>query len=865
MPITLYIAEKPTLGRNLAQALGVVRDLRTHVECEGGQVVVFAEGHLYEELLPDEYDPKFKAWRFEDLPLDIGTMRVKERASVKARLAAIRSLLVRAGTVVHVGDPDNEGQLIVDRILLEMGWKGPTRRLVNFDQTPRGLAKSLAEGLLDNADPRFRGMYEAALARGEMDWRLGMNISRAIGCKLSAAGVRKTVSYGRLQSTVLAIIVARDLERENFKPKTFYRVTASVEGASCAFVDDPELGGYDFEGYLVDESVAGLVAATARGKDGTVLSYERKKVAEKPPLPYDLTSLMSAASSRLNLSVAQVNEIAQKLYDAGITTYPRVACRFLPEDHHKEAGRILSGLRGIPGAAEADPKRRGAMFNTKKTDEAAHHAIVPTGEPWEHLSGAQRAVFEMVAGNYVLQFLPDCEVLRQTLCVAFDGPPRTVWKATGRRVTLPGWKAFGGRDPEDEGEGDIPEFAKGQAVHCDAAEVSRGETKRPPAFTEASIVTAMENIQKFEPDPENRKLLKDHAGIGTPATRGSVVETLVKRGFVEVKKGTITSLAFGREVVSYIPEELRSPALTAVMEGRLEDICAGRLQRGDMLRDLADQIVKWISMFVDLKIRPAGPGAQGGKGAGHACNAKTLSRFKAKGDGRPFWRCSGCGAFFDDDGGKPVMPVKCPACGVVAAARMESRKKPGTFYFRCKSCSEAFADDKGKPGRAFSAAAGVTADTPKAPCPACGKDAVCRTGNGGKLYWTCTADRAHGPFSDAGGKPGAAFGAVPEGAVQGVCPDCGGVAVQRTSAKGNPYWTCMKDRAHGPFADNAGAPGETFGMRGAAGAEQVPCPHCKGVEMAFKAVSKAGNAYWRCRKCGNMADENGKAGRLFGK
>lgn len=442
----LFITEKPSLGRIVASALGVVKDAKTHCVCKNDCVVAFAQGHLYEYLMPEEYDARYKTWKKSDLPLDIPTLQMKATDSTQYRVDAIQSFLRTAKRVIHVGDPDREGQRIVDAILTEAGWKGRVERLWNTDQSERGMAKTmemLKSGFPDNADPKYRNMSLAAEARAELDWRLGMNFSRAIGCKLNESGIRRIVSYGRFQSTVLAIIVQREQERRNFIPKTFYTPTALVAGIDTTLMDGEKTfpDGYDAEGYFISKDIAQSVCDLVSGKTGVVKEYTRTQRKESPPLPYDISRLIQDANKRFKISAKETNDIAQSLYDKGVTTYPRVDCRYLPDGHHQDAPRILSALNGLPGADTANPKIKGKCYNTKKTDEAAHHAIVPTGDPWGKLSGKELQVFRLVAEAYILQFHPDREYETQSLVVGFDGPPPTAWKANGVKTIKPGWRA----------------------------------------------------------------------------------------------------------------------------------------------------------------------------------------------------------------------------------------------------------------------------------------------------------------------------------------------------------------------------------------------------------------------------------------
>lgn len=898
MGLTLFISEKPSLGRTVAKALGIVKDFKTHVICENDCVVAFAQGHLYEYLTPNEYDERFKQWRREDLPLPIPTLRLKPQEKTKYRLDVIEDFLKKATRVIHVGDPDREGQRIVDDILEQAGYTGKVERLWNTDQSERGMKKTMEEfarGFPDNSLPVYHNRSLAAKARAEMDWRLGMNFSRAIGCRLNKFGIRKVVSYGRFQSTILALIVRRENERRNFKPKKFYTPKALVAGVETEFVHDQETfpDGYDSEGYLVNKDVANKICALVRGKDGEVVEFERKKGSKAPPLPYDLSRLIQDANNRYKISAKETNDIAQSLYDKGITTYPRVDCRFLPDGHYADAPRILAALSGITGAEGANPKIKGKCFNSKKTDEAAHHAIVPTGDDWHELTGKEKQIFELVATAYILQFYPDQEYETQRLTVRFPGPPKTDWKATGRKVLSPGWTSVV-RDDEESGA-ELPQFTKGQKIFCDSATLNEGETKKPPAFTEASIINAMENVDRYEPNPEYKKLLKEAKGIGTGATRGGILDLMQRRDYIVIQKGVISPTKFGEELVSYIPESLYSPALTAIMEGRLEDIAQGRITPEDFLSEIEKDMPAYLDEIdhVDVKADPSSSQICPVCNTGQAvrlhskktdryfwkcqneacgkffddnngrlvvpqkcpkCGEVSVSRFMSKKTGKPFWKCmnEACGVFYNDNNGKMCVPEKCPACGAIAVSRRESMKKPGSFYWKCDNCGKFFYDDNGKLGA-------MREERVSAECPVCHEHEAVRyqsKKNPGSYIWKC---EKCGWLDDDNGKPGLrAIDKLP----QAKCPECGGLCVQFKSSKtGNPFWKCQADESHA-FADKDGQPGERFGSFDKTGLEKAKCPHCKG--DAYKRQAKSGTSwYWRCDKCGNMRDDNGKPGDLF--
>jgi len=437
---TLFIAEKPSLGREVAKGLGGGRPQDGFIECNGGNVVTWCFGHLLEQAPPEAYDPVLKRWDIGHLPFVPEKWIMESKRDSRKQLSLIGKLLRQADTVVNAGDPDREGQLLVDEVLEHFRYKGRVLRVLLPSLDPKSVAKGLAN-LRDNAE--FRGMSDAARARSRADWIIGMNLTRAAtvhGSNCGVVGQGQVLSMGRVQTPTLGLVVMRDREIENFVPKDFFVPEITVEHANGTFtaVWVPKEGspGVDAEGQLIDEGVANALSEKVKGQQGSIVSAEYKEKKQGPPLPHCLSTLQKAANKALGLSAQQTLQAAQSLYEHKVTTYPRSDCQYLPEEQHGDASEILRSLAGmgIKGASGADPSLRDRAWNTGKV--GAHHAIIPTGLK-SSMSDVESGVFRLVAQAYVRLFHPPYRYISQVVLVSLGGE---TWRAEGKEVLDMGWR-----------------------------------------------------------------------------------------------------------------------------------------------------------------------------------------------------------------------------------------------------------------------------------------------------------------------------------------------------------------------------------------------------------------------------------------
>ena len=703
----LFIAEKPSLGKAIAQYLpGPHKTGNGCIECDGGkQIVTWAFGHVFEQVEPDHYTPADvpltpkgkKKWRWDELPIMPQTWVLAPKDDAKAQIKIIRDLLKKADTVVNAGDPDREGQLLVDEILDECGWSGlqpagsqparPTQRIWLAALDEQSVKKALAN-LQDNRD--YQNLKASAQARSRADWLMGMNLTRAFTLANKGSGV---LSVGRVQTPTLRLIADRDNTIEHFKPKDFFvpRIQTATQGGAATQGGTSfwsawqvrDIAGVDADNQLTDKAVAEKLASSAKAAGfATVASYESKEQKQQAPLGFSLAELQKTCSARFGMSAKDVLDTAQALYEEHkCATYPRTDCRHLPEEQHGEAGRVLAGLAKL-GYADAvkgaTASQKSGIWNTGKV--TAHHAIIPTGSMTGSLSGRAAQVFDLIVKRYLAQFYPPY-VYRATKIVLDAASEK--WMASGQVPVSWGWKAVEGKsasgseDGDEEGPGSLPAaslpiLTKGETLAVTAADVQAKQTKPPARFTDGTLIEAMSNIHKYVEDPEAKAKLKETSGIGTEATRANILETLLKRGFIERKGKQVVSTAAGRALIKALPDVLTNPVTTAQWEDVLAGIAEGRVPADLFEQKQRDFVTKLVGVAKTANItigdaRPSGGGSSSGNGkpkkAGPKCDAcgKGTVLLKTK-TGKDWIKCESCGAaFWPLAGGTPSKDGK--ACG----------------------------------------------------------------------------------------------------------------------------------------------------------------------------------------------------------
>jgi DNA topoisomerase-3 len=698
----LIIAEKPSMARSIADALGSGHSGNGFITC-GATTVTWCAGHLLEPLKPEDYS-NGAFIRREDLPVIPATWKYQPRDKrAKDQLKVIQSLLKDADEVVNAGDADREGQLLVDEVLIDLGWRGKTLRLWTGSLDEQTVKRALA-GLKSNES--MRSLYDSALARQRADWLLGYNASIALSRNLKAQGLDGGWSVGRVQTPTLALIVDRAAQIKGHTKQDHYKVHIALNDGVTAQWQIPE----DLlsDKLLLDKAQAETTAKAVEDQTGVVREFTRRKVQRAAPLPFSLAELQMRANDKLGLSAKQTLEAAQALYDAKATTYPRSDCRFLPEEMHRDAGRILQVL-GVAG--DVDASRKHAAWNDREI--SAHHAIIPTGQAIPAgLDSRAVKVFELIRESYVRLFMPDEEAQQQQAIFAFkDGSADLIFKATARKVLAPGWTALGKADSdgdqEDASNPTLPEYAEGQTVECVNATIDTLQTKPPKPYTDKTLIAAMIGIHKLVADPKLKARLKETSGLGTEATRAVMIETLIDRGYTERKGKEILPTERGIRLIGILRETypaVADPGETALQEDALADIAAAKLGF-DALMESAVQKTRQATVALSGRLPLNLPTA-----ACPACDKDHCIQLKSKA-GHPYWKCRDCQAAFGDNEGQPGKPFEnkaesenkpkpepgppCPKCKQKTSQYLTLKNaKP---YYRCAKCSQNFWPDFNDP------------------------------------------------------------------------------------------------------------------------------------------------------------------------
>ena len=659
----LYIAEKPSMGLEIAKCLpGPMRRGDGFIETAGG-TVTWGFGHLLRQAEPQEYDEKYKKWRAEDLPIVPQEWKLIVEASSKKQFGIVKDLIARADEIVHAGDPDREGQLLIDEMLDYVGNTKPVRRIL-LNALDEKSIREANDHLRDNRD--FAPLKESALARARADWLIGMNLSRAYTLAARRAGHDMTLPVGRVKTPTLALVVRREREIKDFHATLYYTIKAEFVHANGSFTavwkPGEEQTGLDAEGRLVDktEAEAKLAAFSETDGEGRIETYAKARKEEPPRLPFSLSSLQVLAGRRFGYEPQQVLDTAQALYEKKLTSYPRSDCEYLPKNQLASAVTILKNLADgeekelSAWAMGADEKLRSRAWDDKKI--TAHHAIIPTtvkANP-ATLTPMQRDIYFLIAQAYLAQFYP-AHVYDQTKVGVRYGDER--FTASGRTVRDMGWKAlYAGKNadkeepPESDDTAALPAMEKGDPVRYGGGKLAEKQTKPPSRFTPATLLAAMKDIHKYVKDAEAKKRLRAVSGIGTEATRAAIIEDLIRRKFLKAqgKKKQLIPQSVAELLVDALPDAMTYPDKTAVWEDELAFMAAGG---GGMERFLTQQAAfagELCEAALGVKM------AVGGEYCCPRCHQGALTRRHGKnGD---FWGCTNfprCRLTCNDKNGKP--------------------------------------------------------------------------------------------------------------------------------------------------------------------------------------------------------------------
>ena len=561
---TCIIAEKPSVARDIARIVGATSKQDGYMEgC--GYVVTWAMGHLIALAMPEAYG--FSTYKAEDLPIRPNPFQlvvrqvrrdkeyVSDPAALK-QLKVIRSCFDKADCIIVATDAGREGELIFRYIYQHLGCRKPFDRLWISSLTD----KAIREGL-SNLKPgsSYDNLYHSAKARSEADWLVGINASRALSIARKGG-----YSLGRVQTPTLAMVCRRYIENRDFSSVPYWKISVLTEKEGVSL---KAIGSADYE----SEATAQTALATLRSQSQLKVESVTRQVGHTaPPLLYDLTALQKDANRRHGFSADKTLSIAQSLYEKKITTYPRTGSRYISEDVFEEVPVLLRKI----GKTLSNPLNRHSVDNAKITD---HHAIIPTGETPSGLSTDETTIYQMVVNRFIEAFSPDSEEERMQVLFT-DGTNTFTWKAC-RQISL-GWKAVQKEvksDDEEELLATLPNLTEGELLPLVNADITEHKTKPKPLYTEATLLSAMENAGKEVEDAESKKAMAA-CGIGTPATRANIIETLILRDYIRRDKKAIIPTEKGLAVYEIVKDKkIANAEMTGSWELALAAIEAGKM------------------------------------------------------------------------------------------------------------------------------------------------------------------------------------------------------------------------------------------------------------------------------------------------
>ena len=590
MAKTLVLAEKPSVGRELARVLDCKKSGNGYLEGDK-YIVTWALGHLVTLADPDVYDKKYEKWDMQDLPMLPQNMKLVVIPESRRQFQAVSSLMKRGDVseLIIATDAGREGELVARWIMMKAGWKGKTQRLWISSQTDKAI-KDGFKNLKPAAD--YDNLFRSAQARSEADWLVGLNVTRALTCKYNAQ-----LSAGRVQTPTLALIVRREEEIRKFTPREFWGITAKLQGFTAIWRD----GGKNAQTF--DRNKAEEILKKLQGQQAVLTKVERQRKITPPPAAYDLTELQRDANKKYAYSAKETLSLMQSLYERHkLLTYPRTDSRYISQD---VVATLPERLRSCmvdeykPLAQEIyrnKPLKTKYLVNDAKVTD--HHAIIPTEEqPQLHdLSGPERNIYDLVVRRFLAVLMDPYEYEEIRLTMTIGGETFT---AKGRRVISQGWKAAYNRsfqleEEEDEQTQNLPKLSQGQKLKVESVALKPGKTSPPARYTEATLLSAMEHPSGQVSDQNLSRILEETSGLGTPATRADIIEKLFSTFYVERRGKELVPTSKGMQLVELAPEELRSAALTAKWEDQLADIAKGKVRDTEFV----DQMRKYATELV---------------------------------------------------------------------------------------------------------------------------------------------------------------------------------------------------------------------------------------------------------------------------
>lgn len=694
---TLVLAEKPSVGRDLAKVLNC-RQGGNGCLIGDKYIVTWALGHLVTLADPEVYGDEYKNWSLETLPMLPKRMELTVIRETSKQFNTVKSLLKRPDVdqLVIATDAGREGELVARWIIIKAGFSKPIKRLWISSQTDR----SIREGF-NNLKPghEYDNLYRSAQCRAEADWLIGLNVTRALTCKYNAQ-----LSAGRVQTPTLAMVVERENEIKRFIPKDYWAINTFAGGFSMQWRDKTSS-----QARLFNKSQAEAIIARLKGHDCNITDVKKEAKQELPPLAYDLTELQRDANRRFGYSAKQTLNIMQKLYETyKIVTYPRTDSRCITDDIVPTLPERLRSISTGPYAEAAKSLLRKGIKTTKRfvdnSKVSDHHAIIPTELPADLriLEHEERNIFDLIAKRFLAVLSAPFEYGQTTVKADINGE---LFTAKGKIIKSLGWKAiYSGENgdiaqiddtsstPSSDEDQDqkLPDVKKGDRLKIQNVQLANGKTKPPARYTEATLLTAMEHPGKFIDSNTLRDTIDKTGGLGTPATRADIIEKLFNSFYMERRGKEIHPTSKGIQLIDMVPTDLKSPELTAKWEQRLTMISTGKAAPVEFINEMRSYASTLVSNVI-------------------ASNASYRH------DNMTREKCPECGKYMLEVNGKKgrmlicqdracgyrkslaiISNARCPECHKKMEIRGEGENK--SFYCSCgyREKLEAFSKRKGE-------------------------------------------------------------------------------------------------------------------------------------------------------------------------
>lgn len=762
----VYLAEKASQAADLAQVLdsGYQRE-DGFISLQNGDLVTWCHGHLLSLAEPDYYDPNLKRWDIKTLPFIPAVFEWLPVADKRSRkqLKTACDCIVKADEVVVSTDFDREGQLIAMNVLNHCNFSGDMYRL-----KLSALDTVSIQRALNSIEPiaNSEGLYQSAIARSYSDWIIGLNLTRLFTCLASTGAGSEVINIGRILTPTVNLVCQRDLAIKNFKPQDFYEVNATVSVQNGSFLAKwkcPEEF-LDKDGHLFDIKTASRVMTDVKGKNAEIANVERSVSNEMAPMPFSLSKLQIYAARHFNFSASKTLEICQSLYEKKLTTYPRSDSQYLPESQFDDARTILDNLALNPEfeplVKGCDLTKRPRCYNDKKMQGHSHNAIVPCLEIQNNVSLTpdEIKIYNIVCLYYIAQFYAPAQY--NVLEITVNCGEHT-FSAKGRTLIRAGYRVIFHQDQFDDDSNQpkkkndsvelsmIPDVNIGERAFVSDCVIDTKRTRAPKHFDEASLIEAMTNVGKYVDDAEQKKILNQTLGLGTEASRATIIENLKKYHWIDVIKDHYEATQKAYSTMDILPYDIKSPAMTAMWEMALDNIVLNENETSELF---VNNIVQWLNEVFAKCTTPEA--------------VKFIKRIAAgtKKSDAPVFNCEKCSS--------PLRLLK------------------GKFglFFLCtnENCKQTYQERNKRPLPLY--------DEQKAPkCPKCGSPMKQGQSQKGTLFWKCQNTECAIFLDDLRGKP-----VLPE-----KCPECGGFVFHHKGEYG-PYWKCEDCKKN--YKDLAGKP-----------------------------------------------------------